>query len=384
MTDRPLDWVWAETLANLRPQMTRATYDTIMAGSELSSPGNGSYRILAQTDMAKDWQENRLRDIITRALASIVGHPVQVAFGVIEANGAAAPIKPSPADAPAETPVLNPQNLTPHPQPLTPGQVVAGADYIRGYLEGDKVTKARPTGYSQVPHPVTYFLLPLLGPAFGLYKILEADDKRALKTIAPNYWTPPLRYSFQALAEKLNHKHHRYVSGDTYECDYSRQQRKKGQALACPKDCCRSPSYEWVWLKSHPKTGLQCLHWVVGQLEKLCEFGLARVELRPGEYKPIIHVWRMPPVITPYEYHQLTPQLQSDFDAWLNEYGYLFNIPDQDFWLAITEPHLAPHMPGYASEAVKHNWFEQYQKRRDFFAHALRNPGFGPDAEEST
>lgn len=372
-----LDQVWAETQSILRPQMTRATYDTIIAGSKMVHAA-GVYRILAPTDMAKDWQENRLRDTITRALASALGQPanqIAVEFGIIgQKNGHA-----RPAPQPAPSPSLP---LAPDPWPptsLTPGQIVAQADYIRGFLEGDKENK--PAGYSQVPHHTSFFHLPLLGPAFGLYKILESGDRRSLKSIAPNFWSPPVRYSFEQLAKKMNKTHHRYASGDTYECHLSHKARLKGQPLAGPEDCCYSPGYEWLRHTPHPKGGCKCEHWVVGQLEVLCQVGLARVEIQRG-YKPAIQIWRMPPVITPAEYRQLTPELQSDFDSWLADYMHLFNIPNRDFWLSITEPHLAPLMPGYANHQIMHNWFEQYRKRRRFFEQAIRNPHFRGDAEE--
>jgi hypothetical protein len=358
--------------------MAQATYDTIIAGTRLDPLGNGSYLILSPTEMAKEWLENRLKDIVAKALSGIVNHPVELSFGLVgeavpSGNGADIhePAEIAPAFFPADF----------EPATLTPGQVVAGADYIRGFLEGDPKARVKPAGYSQVPHHTTYFHLPLLGPAFGLYKILESGDKRSLKEIAPNFWTPPARYSFQELAEKLNRKHHRYVSGDPSECDYSRQARRRGQPLTSPEACCYSPNYEWLRHTKHQKDGLKCEHWIIGQAEILCQAGLARIEIQPG-YKPVMQVWRMPPIITPYECGQLTPQLQRDFKTWLADYGHLFNIPSEEFWWSITEQHLAPLMPGYASYQIMHNWFQKYEKRCRFFAQALRNPHFGSDAEE--
>lgn len=364
--------LWATVLADLRRQLPRAAYDSVLAGSELERTGAG-YRLLAPSQTALEWQEGRLKEMIQSTFAGLLGQPVSLEFGL---RGGHAPTPET--DSSAYLPLLDPVDSA----APTPGQIVAAADYICGYLEGDRAAKIRPTGYSQVPHPVSYFHLPLLGPAFSLYKILEADDKRSLKSIAPNYWSLPLRYSFQQLAQKLNKKHHRYASGDVYECDHSRQARRQGRPLTCPDDCCHSAAYEWLWHKAHPAGGLQCLHWVMGQLERLCEVGLARVELRPGEYKPVIHLWRMLPLITPYEYRSLSPQLQTDFDAWLLEYGPQFNAPHPDFWRAITEPHLAPLMPAYLNEQIKHNWYDQYPRRRLFFGYAFRNPAF--EAEELT
>jgi hypothetical protein len=384
--------LWAEVQAVIRPQMTQAAYDAVVAGTRLDpESSNGHYRVLAPTEMAREWLENRLKVVVAKALEFAVRHPVEVEFALGEATPLP-PLEPAPpaeaivpADLPAEeAPAEATAPTGPPAEALTPGQIVARADYIRGFLEGDRANKIKPAGYSQVPHHTTFFHLPELGPAYGLLKILDSKDKRALKDVAPNYWTPPARYSFQELAEKLNHAHHRFISGDTYECDYSRQRRKERRPLASTEECCHSPNYEWLRYKQHSGGGLACLHWVVGQLEVLHRVGLARIEIRPREYKPLVQVWRMPPVITPYQYRGLTPQLQSDFDAWLIEYGHLFNIPHLDFWRAITEPYLAPLMPGYTSWEIEDNWLDQYRKRRNFFDHALRNPAYGREEEDLT
>lgn len=376
MSDNSLDpnQIWTDTKTVLRPQLTRATYDTILHDTSLAASTNGHYRVLVPTEPALEWLSNRLSPLITRALAGVIGHPVEIVFELAPAET----LPPPGAALPPEKPAAAPASET----EFTPGQVVAGADYIRAFIEGDKTAKIKPAGYSQIAHHTSFFHLPLLGPAFGLYKILESDDKRSLTSIAPNFWTPPARYSFQTLAEKLNKTHHRYVSGDTYECHYSRQARRQGLPLTGPADCCHSHTYDFLYLKPHPHGGYQCLHWVIGQLETLLQAGLARVEIMPG-YKPAIQLWRMPPLITPYQYRGFTSQLQADFDRWLADYGYLFNIPHRDYWLSITEPYLAPLMPGYSLFSIGNNWFNNYKKRATFFAHACPNPAFTGAEDEN-
>lgn len=78
--------IWAETQTVLRPQMTRATYDTIIQQTMLLGRENGIYMIGVQTEMAKEWLENRLRDIVRRALSSVIGVSVNVEFRLIDAN----------------------------------------------------------------------------------------------------------------------------------------------------------------------------------------------------------------------------------------------------------------------------------------------------------
>ena len=72
--------IWAETQSVLRPQMTKATYDTIIQRTMLLGRENGNYIIGVQTEMAKEWLENRLRDIVRRALSNVIGVAVNVEF----------------------------------------------------------------------------------------------------------------------------------------------------------------------------------------------------------------------------------------------------------------------------------------------------------------
>jgi hypothetical protein len=72
--------IWSETQSVLRRQMTRATYDAVLQSTELIGRENNIYIVGVQTEMAKEWLENRLRDIVQRALASVVGTSVKVEF----------------------------------------------------------------------------------------------------------------------------------------------------------------------------------------------------------------------------------------------------------------------------------------------------------------
>jgi chromosomal replication initiation ATPase DnaA len=60
--------------------MTQATYDTIIQATVLLGQEDNRYIIGAYTEIAKDWLENRLRDIVQRALSSVVGEAVKVEF----------------------------------------------------------------------------------------------------------------------------------------------------------------------------------------------------------------------------------------------------------------------------------------------------------------
>jgi hypothetical protein len=72
--------IWSETQSVLQRQMTRATYDAVIQGTRLVGRENDIYVIGVQTEMAKEWLENRLRDVIQRALSSVLGVSVKVEF----------------------------------------------------------------------------------------------------------------------------------------------------------------------------------------------------------------------------------------------------------------------------------------------------------------
>ena len=72
--------IWAETQSVLQRQMTRATYDAIVQGTRLMGHGDGVYIVGVQSDMAKEWLENRLRDVVQRALSSVIGTSIEIEF----------------------------------------------------------------------------------------------------------------------------------------------------------------------------------------------------------------------------------------------------------------------------------------------------------------
>ena len=79
--------IWTETQAALRRQMTRATYDAIVAQTELLARGeNGVCVIGVKSEMAKEWLENRLHDTVKRTLSNVLGAQVEVKFKLVEGS----------------------------------------------------------------------------------------------------------------------------------------------------------------------------------------------------------------------------------------------------------------------------------------------------------
>jgi len=359
--------IWQTVLGQLQLQMTQATFDTWVKETYLVARNGSSLTVGVKSAFAKDWLEHRLFTTINRTVTHILGQPMKISF-VVEPDLIPAPHLVEDSETPDED--LSAETAPDHDR--SPGQVIAQANYYKGFYEKGGA------GYSQLAHHTTYFWMPLLGPAFFLWKLLESNDPRSLKAIGPDYWSLPKKYSYTELATKLNRCHSRYISGDALECEQSRLARKLGQPLKGEGDCCSSPTYELLRLKPHPKRqGLICQHWKLGLLEILRQEGLAAVELNPGERKPAIQIWRMLPIITPQQYARLSSQLQSDYDIWLEQYGHLFDVPDRQTWQSISEPSLVPLLPGYDQVQVTDS-FDQRRKKQEFLEHAVPNPNFVP------
>ena len=139
-------------------------------------------------------------------------------------------------------------------------------------------------------------------------------------------------------------------------------------------DCCKSPKYEHLRLKEHPKSqGFMCQHWSAGLLETLHKEGVVAIEMREiNEQKMFLQVWRMLPILTPQQYARLNNALQNDYDQWLDAYGHHFGITDRRSWEASTEASIAPLMPGYDEQQIKDN-FRSRKKWLRFIENAYRN-----------
>jgi hypothetical protein len=74
-----LDDLWGRVQAILRPQVTRATYDTIILPACLLPAEGGGY-VIAAPPLALDWLEHRLAGLVQQALTAVIGGPVQVKF----------------------------------------------------------------------------------------------------------------------------------------------------------------------------------------------------------------------------------------------------------------------------------------------------------------
>lgn len=72
--------VWADALVELRMQMTRATFDTWLQGSEVIAVQDGTLAVRVRDAYAVDWLRSRWLKPIRRTLSGVAGVPVDVQF----------------------------------------------------------------------------------------------------------------------------------------------------------------------------------------------------------------------------------------------------------------------------------------------------------------
>ena len=74
--------VWKKTLSQLEMQLPASTFNTWVRDSFVQAYEDGEFIICSNNAYARDWLQNRLRQMIKRILSSIVGRQIQVQFTV--------------------------------------------------------------------------------------------------------------------------------------------------------------------------------------------------------------------------------------------------------------------------------------------------------------
>lgn len=356
---------WQTILAQLEAQ-GRDTFNQLrLKEAHVISQGQGLLVIGVPSATAQDWLQNRLYAFVSRLVTRTLGREMALEFRV------AAPEPEVLPQAPAQIR---------ESQEPSPTHLVAQADHYAALFGKGSA------GYSRLARHTTGFVAPLIGgDPFLLWKSLEADDKRPLDDPA-NWWSPPASCSFDELAGRIGKRTGGCISGKEAECDRKNGSRKKRNSspVTCQEECCAyidadPPAYPLLRLKPHGENGFMCQHWAAGHLETLLRAGLAVAELKtPTSYKPLIQVWRMPSLLTPFQHRFLPPSLQEEYSDWIEDYGPLFGLANLRAWQRITESSLWPLLPGYAGHQIANNYLKTRDPWRTFLTEAFRNPTFTP------
>lgn len=361
--------LWPEILRELRRGMTQATFDAHLRDTRVHAANGTRWTIAVPNPTSRDWLNARLKPMVEQAITNIIDFsgPRYEAVFILPSNSES----PKPNAPPSQPEPLPPSPSTNENPVLSEAEgnvarTVAETDLLSVYFGKGTL------GYDSIPHEVELFKMPVLGPAYLLWRNLVAEDTRPLADIAPNFWTPVMRYSLTELAARLNRKHPRYVGGDALECDYSRQARRRGDPLRGPEDCCGSERYTLLWFKRQKENCMKCLHWSVGLLEILQQAKLIRIERQASGYKPAMQVWRLPTLLTPAQYATLTDSLQADYRSYIERHGPRFGLAGFEEWLTIEQAYLEPLLPGYKLAEVDNNWQREIYVK--FLQNAVVNP----------
>lgn len=166
--------LWQQTLGELELQMTRATFDTWLRGSECSDYDAGTHTltVAVNNQYAVEWLEHRLYHLVERTLRRITG------------NGTVARFVVRP-----EFPTMSPQEIAKESEP---GEWQA-PDF-------DPANTKKVAGWFPIPEYACKFWAPLLGrTAWRVWEIARQSDIRTEKS----EWTPARRWTVPEMARQV-------------------------------------------------------------------------------------------------------------------------------------------------------------------------------------
>lgn len=277
MTDPQTTWKTA--LADLEGQMTRATFETWLAGTVALAGDEHTLTIAVKNNYAVEWLSNRLYPVIERTVRRITGNGTGVQF-VVPATPAP-PARPSTDDA---------------PEPALPAWESPDFD--------PSDTKKVP-GWIPVPEYANRFWAPLLGQtAWRVWELVRHGDKRRDK----EEFTPTTRYSVPQLA-RLVPCAQQSLTGRNVKCA---EDTPGAQQITARGGQRLNAAPELIWAKHLP-----------GALEILEREGVAAIE-RHGDRKAavvMISVRVSLPLLHPSQVDKLPPDLQEQHDRWIADHG---------------------------------------------------------------
>jgi len=343
-----LDACWEDALALLRRQMTQATFDSWLRGtyplgqqngpSTRLASGHSPLRIAVRNELAKEWLDNRLRETVQRAVSTVLGQPVTLAFEVVATSPPAPPLDQAEDPPPAEPPTA----LSASP--------LSRLDYPQLWND---------TGFAKVHHYHNIFWRRYLGRAFELWLYLQS--RPLTKADLAVGWTPARKFRFRELARALRAGVNS-VRGAEENCYFLRTTIEVGQPL---RTCC-SRFAEAKWQAAPAGEPPRCMHWRTGWLEILYQEGLLAVEeikagsrARARSHSLRLQVWRVLPLLTPAQVSRFSEQEQEQHERWLEKYGHLAGVT-LDRWEAEPARSLVRSMtqPDYATGRTLHEAYE--------------------------
>jgi len=207
--------VWTATLGQLEMLVTRANFDTWLRDTIGLRHDDIGFVVGAQTDFATEWLATRLRPLITRTLARVLGHAVDVAFEVVRHGEPEPPILLSEPEGATEAGV--PARRTVAPPALNPSLT------FDAFVVGDENRLAYESARQALATPGLVNPLTIFGAAgLGKTHLLNAIGHAAYDAGRSVVYAPAERFGndfVRALSSGIEAFRRRYRSVDVLLVD---------------------------------------------------------------------------------------------------------------------------------------------------------------------
>jgi chromosomal replication initiator protein len=104
---------WQSALGQLQMEMPKASFDTWVRDTQVTSYEDGLFTVTVHNAYARDWLESRLSSTVTRLLMGIMNRSVEVTF-VVRSNEGSVDVQPTYPSGGTDTPMD--EIPTPHPR----------------------------------------------------------------------------------------------------------------------------------------------------------------------------------------------------------------------------------------------------------------------------
>lgn len=159
--------IWTATLGQLEMLVTRANYDTWLRDTVGLRHDDDRFVVGAQSDFATEWLATRLRPLIAKTLARVLGHAIDVAFEVVRPTTLDAPVLLSEPDGATEVPQFLRRSVA--PPALNPALT------FEAFVVGEENALAFEAARRAVQQPGATNPLTLIGPCgLGKTHLLQA------------------------------------------------------------------------------------------------------------------------------------------------------------------------------------------------------------------
>jgi chromosomal replication initiator protein len=142
---------WQSALGQLQMEMPKASFDTWVRDTQISSYEDGLFTVTVHNAYARDWLESRLSSTVTRLLMGIMNRSVEVAF-VVRSNESSAELSPTPISSengliPEDIPALRSRSSSLNPR-YTFENFVVGPNNRLAHAASQAVAENPATAYN--------------------------------------------------------------------------------------------------------------------------------------------------------------------------------------------------------------------------------------------